>query len=55
MKLVLVAHLIEWPFYPLYVFSYMLILPICQQKKLYRVDIFFNLTSVAICNGVKPP
>ena len=30
-------HLVEWPFYPLYVFSYSLIIPICQQKKLYRV------------------
>ena len=54
MKLVLVAHLIEWPFYPLYVFSYMLILPICQQEKLYRVD-FLNLTGVTICHGVEPP
>ena len=33
-------HLIEWPFYPLYVFSYILIRPVCQQKKLHRVDFF---------------
>ena len=45
-------HLVEWPFYPLYVFSYILIRPVCQQEKLYRGD-FFNSTTVTICNGVK--
>ena len=45
-------HLIEWPFYPLYVFSYILIRPVCQQEKLYRVD-FLNLTGVTICHGVR--
>ena len=42
-------HLIEWPFYPLYVFSYSLIKPVCKQKKIYRGD-FFELDQHHLTN-----
>ena len=50
-------HLVEWPFYPLYVFSYSVIRPVCQQEKLYRV-VFFStrpasLIKVASCSRPK--
>ena len=49
-------HLVEWPFYPLYVFSYIIIRPVCQQKKLYRVRSInayrFDTRLVFICNVV---